>query len=249
MANQIISFGVTQLTLAAHAQFHGVVCSILAEADLAALHLENLAPQYLVASAAEKEAVNRPDSFSETPQMVEVDRKRDLAVSLTFNLVNAFLRSTNAAEIAAAQRMDAIISPYSAIQAHEYNRETTEIEGLLAALNAAPPADLNLLGLISPLEQLDTHNAAFKAIKAERSVDVVARGPISETDTRELRATLDTLYRQIVQTVNAFAIAIPSAELDTFAAAINAEIAQYKVVAANQGKGATNPVAPIADKV
>ena len=53
MANQIISFGVTQLTLAAHAQFHGIINSTIAAYELAALHLETLAPQYAAAVAAE----------------------------------------------------------------------------------------------------------------------------------------------------------------------------------------------------
>ena len=48
--------------------------------------------------------------------------------------------------------------------------------------------------------------------------------------------TTDTLYRELVQTVNAFALVSPSTELETFAADVNALISQYKLVIANQGK-------------
>ena len=55
-------------------------------------------------------------------------------------------------------------------------------------------------------------------------------------------AYADTLYRTLVETVNAFAIAIPSAAIETFAVSINALITQYEMVAANQGKKQTTVV-------
>ena len=242
MGTKINMFGTTKLTLAAHAQFNELVAGQIAASDLEALHLTVLAPQYLAVVAAEKEAVNRPSAYAETPQMIAVDRLRDLSVSLVFNLIDAYLKSPSTAEQLAAEHLHAVVAPYRGIQKHEYNRQTTEVDGLIASISAAAIADLTLLSLTSAVEQMDAHNAAFKALLAERTVDVGTRAPVANESTGTLRRTTDTLYRTLVETVNAFAIAIPSAAIETFAVSINALITQYEMVAANQGKKQTTVV-------
>lgn len=246
MKTKIASFGTTKLTLAAHAQFNELINIEVGNSDPIKLHLETLAPLYAAAVLAEKDVVNRPSAYAETPQMIAADHKRDLVISLGFNIIDAYLKSASDVEIAAAQRLHAIVAPYRGIQSHEYNRQTSETDGLIASLDGALPADIALLGLGSCSEQLDAYNGAFKVILAERSTDVGTRAPIADASSRELRIITDGYYRDIVETVNAFIVAIPSAELETFAVAINALITQYKLVAANQGKKkSATPVAEI----
>lgn len=247
MVTQIESFSITKPTLAAHSQFHDQVDQEIAKYDVTVLHLEELAPLYTTAVTAERTAVNRPTAFSETPQMVDADHKRDLAISMVFSIVNLYSKSTQENEIAAAQRMHAIVAPYHGIQAHEYYRETTEINGLLTALSTALPADITLFNLNSAIEQITTHNNTFKQLILERSGDMQTRTPVRITDSLELRRNCDNFYHQIIQRVNAFAIASPSPELETFAVAINVIILQLQHIIANQGKGTKEETEPIVE--
>ena len=241
MATQINKFSVTQLTLAAHVRFHTVVNNAIAAYSADKLHLATLVPRYADAVAAERAVLNRPTAFSETPYIEKVDLQRNHAISLAFKLVNAFLKSTDTAEITAAQHLHAIIAPFKSIKKHEYNRKTMEIDRLIVAFSTAEPAHIALLALASPIKQLTAHNIAFDALKAARSADLVIRTPITIANTATLRLATDALYREMVQTVNAFTIVDPSAELEKFATNVNALISQYKLVVANQGKSKREP--------
>ena len=244
MITQIKRFAITQLTLAAHSQFHEQVLKEISAYEVAVLHLEELAAAYGSAVSAEKIAVNRPTAFAETPLMVETDHKRDQAVSMVFNMVSLYRKSTEVTEIAAAQRLSAILAPYQGIQIHEYYRETSEIDGMLASLATALPADITLFNLSSVIAQVKTHNDAFKLLMTDRSGDVVNRTPVRLTDSQDLRHSSDTLYHEIIQRVNAFAIAIPSPELEAFAVAINAIVLQLQRVIASQGRSQKEETEP-----
>ena len=249
MATQIDNFGITQLTLAAHAKFHNRVVNLIAVSDLEALHLVALAPPYMAAVTQERAAINRPTAYAETPKMVAVDHSRDQAISQVFNLVSVFLKSTLPDEVTAAMNLHAIMAPYHGIQEHEYNRKTMEVTGLLNALNSALPADVNTCCLASAIEQIDKYNSDFDALLTERSADSIVRTPIKLTDTPDLRSTSDTLYREIVSFVNAYAITVPSADLEAFTVAVNVFVAEYKNVIANQGKGGKVTPPVVADEI
>jgi len=240
MFTQINLFGLTQLTFSANAQFHKQVNNKIASYDLALLHIEELAPLYAAAVAAEMAAVNRPTSLVGTALMANADHKRDQAISMLLGIINLHQRSTNEAELAAAHRLDVIAAPYNGIQGDEYYKETTEIDGFTAALAKALPEDITLLGLSSAIEQMTTHNNTFKRLFEERTGDVDIRTPVRLMETKELRNNAGLLYHGIILRVNAFAIAIPSPELEAFAVSINSIILQLQKVLAHQGKGGTD---------
>ena len=247
MITQIKRFAITQPTLAAHAQFHAQVQEKIASYDLALLHIEELAPAYAAAVEAEVKAVNRPTSFVETAQMVDVDHKRDQAISMVFNMIFLYTKSTIATEVEGAHRLEIIVAPYKGIQSSEYYKETTEIEGLLSALATALPADITLFNLSSVIAQVKTHNDAFKLLMTDRSGDVVSRTPIRLTDSQDLRRSSDALYHEFTERVNAFAIAIPSPDLEAFTVEINAIILQLQHVIASQGRSQKEETEPVAE--
>jgi len=240
MFTQINSFSITHLSFPANAQFHKQVNNKIAAYDVALLHIEELAPLYAAAVAAEMRAVNRPTSLVETALMADADHKRDQAISMVFGIINLHLRSTKEAELAAAHRLDVIAAPYDGIQGDEYYKETTEIDGFTAALANALSADIILLGLSSAIEQMTTHNNTFKRLFEERTGDMDIRTPVRIMETKELRNNADARYRDMILRVNAFAIAIPSPELEAFAVSINSMILQLQKVLAHQGKGGTD---------
>jgi len=239
MATQIDILGITKLTLGAHLHYHKLVSNKIESYEATSLHLVALAPLYAAAVAAEKAVMNRPTSFAATSQMVTVNNERNKTVSQAFNLVSTFLKSVLATEVASAQRLHAIMAPHKGIQDHEYYRKTTEIDRLHSTLKSASPTDISTLALGTTIEQMGIKNEAFKELMRERSRDVAVRMPIIITDSRKLRHTTDEIYQKIATTINSFAIAMPSPELESFTKSINALIVQFKHVIANQGpKGA-----------
>jgi len=236
MAIKIKNLGTTSLTIAAHAKFHGEVIALI-NAATEILHLEAIHPQYLAAITAEDEVVNRPGVYAETKQMQTADHNRDMGISLTFNLTDAYLRSPLTAQSAAAEQVSVAINPYRNIQSHEMNRETQELEGLITTLSDKSLAEpLKTLGMSGIPEMLTSLNADFTAAIKARDAEALNRQPIKEADTHQLRNATDTLYHQVVDTVNAYALIQPAKEIDAFVQQMNVLVDKYKNVIANQGK-------------
>ena len=237
MATKIQNLATTQLTLASHVQFHTEAAALIAEPTAEKLHLTTLYPLYQTAVGAESDVVNRPTAYAETQQMRDADHRRDLAVSLLFNLTGAFALSPLVTHTHAAATLAALISPYRGIQGHEMNRQTTEVDGLTAALaEPAAAAALEALDIEVTAELLAAANTGFKSATAARDTEALRRQPVKEADTKQLRAATDDLYRQLVEQTNAYAIIQPTEDLTAFITRMNVLVAKYKVVIANQGK-------------
>lgn len=237
MAAKIQNIACTQFTLAGHVKFNSEVNALIAEFTPVKLHLETIAPQYNAAVNAENNVVNRPTMYAETQRMHEADHERDLSIALVRNLVNAYAASPIKSHSATAAILVAIIAPYRGMQVHEMNRQTTEVDSMCDALRKpAATAALAALHIEETVAQLDLANSNFKAATAARDAESLRRQHIKDADTRTLRAVTNTLYRQMVEQVNAYAIVQPSDEIVSFIDRMNVLVARYKVVIANQGK-------------
>lgn len=234
---KINSIGVTQLTLASHAQFHQEISLLVQSITPEKLHLEALAAPYEAAIATEMEVVNRPTAYAETGEMQAADHERDLTLSLCFNLVDAYAASPDGDEQSAAHTLATLLLPYRSIQSHEMHRETTEVDGLIAALDAPAAIDaLKALHIEDMAERLDTVNSRFRALEARRDAEALRRQPVSEAHSKLLRQQTDELYHRIADTTNAYCMIQPTDDLANFAARANVIVAKYKNVIANQGK-------------
>ncbi|MEI3468552.1 MAG: DUF6261 family protein [Bacteroides intestinalis] len=237
MATKINNVPLSQLTLASHAQCHQEVTALIESLTAEKLHLETLAPQYAAAVTAEQQVVNRPTAYAETADMQQADHVRDLTLSLLFNLVDAYAGSPKDAQQKSAHTLVSLLLPYRGIQTHEMHRQTTETSGLITALGeTSADAALTALGLDDLPEALDTANANFLKAEAQRDKEALRRQPVSQADSKQLRLQADALYRQVVDTVNAYTLIQPSAEITDFVARMNVIVAKYRNVVANQAK-------------
>jgi len=233
---EIEEFGLSSFTIGAHCEFHTLLDIEITSYDLALVFLADLAPLYSAAVKEETSIVNRPSEFAETAEMVEEDHLRDLSAAQCYNIVNTHIKSPSPEEVRAARRLHALMAPYKGLQYDEYNKKSKEIEGLLTALSLALPADMILLNLAAAIAQLQTHNDAFRALIAARTVDIGVRRPIATAETSELRRIADDLYFRIVKTVNSHFFVQPTADLEKLILATNSLITRYRLVGAHQGK-------------
>lgn len=226
-----------KLTLGSHCQYHKTILEKTTSVATEAFHLKTLYDAYKAAINKEESVVNRQRGYVETAGLAEADHRRDLNLSILSNVIKAQLMATVEADYEAAERLDSLMRPYYNIQAHEINRQTTEVDGLINQLKGEDVhALLQTLGLGNTYTALNEANASVKTYLADRVAEAEKRADVAAISTVEQRREVDTLYKQLVATVNANAIIAPDAALDTYINTANAVSAEYKLVAANQAK-------------
>lgn len=240
MATQIRSFGMSQMTIGSCSDFHSKVLGFIATATPAALHIEGKVPGYTTAVETLASIVNRQRAFVATAGMKETDAVRDSAAGVISNVTNAYLTSPVAEKSAAAHLLAPQLSPYKGIRNHEYTKQTAEVKGMLAMLNQTDnKAAITTLGLTEEVKALGTANAAFEAAFLDKTAEMSNRMVESDTKSASVVADAGTLYTDITQTVNAYAIVQPSEAITTFIANINGLVGTYSHIAGSKNNGGT----------
>ena len=119
------------MTIGACSNFHTTAVKYINEATPAVLHIEDKSPAYSESSDTLASIVNRKRAFITTPQMRSADKTRDAALGAISSVVNALVTSPVDERRSAAELLSQQLSPYRGIRAHEYNKETAEIRGML----------------------------------------------------------------------------------------------------------------------
>ena len=215
MTKQIKNFNKTQLPIGTQTNFHKKVLTLIGTTTAAALHVEGLEPPYTAAVETLSSIVNRPTTYVATQSRQDVDDRRDRFVGVIHQIINAHKTNPIAEKQAAAATLGALMAPYRSIARHQYAKETEEINGMLAVLEANPE-ETALLGLTDEVAGLKEANEAFEAVIDEKIAEEQARQAVSDTDSKEATSAANNLYDQIVLTVNAYAIVSPTDEIENF---------------------------------
>lgn len=231
MAAEIKSLSVSNLTLGAHCNFHKSINNLIIEATPAALHIETLAARYAQLVADEQQIVNRQSAYLSTAEMKEIDRKRDAMVGVINSIVHAHCTNVDEERATAAKTLSTLLTPYKGIGAHEYSKETAEIDGMVRLLKNATCAPLmETLGFKDEVEILEELNLRMQGGLEHKAQENVARTPQTTKDSDELRKMLDAVYNEIVRFVNAYALIQPTDEINAFVANVNGTIDVYKAI-------------------
>lgn len=229
---------VTALLVPAHVEFHRITSDYITVATAEALHVEELAAAYKAAIEVEQTLVNRENSIPYTKDLEELDKLRDDCLTELFTSVKITLKSPLENRSRAADTLHSITRRYDGIQNMAREKETNMIRGLLENLKAEDAIDaLTALGLTTIVTQLRQANNSYIATQKMREEAEAEQADIRSLSTYEQRAIVDNLYRQIVERVNAFAIAVPSAELDKFIDLMNAHVGEAKRAIAHMRAG------------
>ena len=240
MATQIRSFGMSQMTIGSCSDFHSKVLDFITTATPATLHVENKTAAYTTAVGALASIVNRQRAFVATADMKETDKTRDSASGVISNVVNAFLTSPVTEKSTAAHLLFPKLSPYKGIRNHEYTKQTAEVKGMLAMLDQTEnKAAITVLGLTAEVEALRTANAAFETAFLSKTTEMSSRMTQSDVKSSDLVTEANTLYADIIQTVNAYAIVQPSEVITTFIANVNGLVGIYSRIAGSKNNGGT----------
>ena len=240
---QITELATTHMTLGAHNKFNIDVNNAIIQATAAALRVENYATLYAQKIEEESRIVNRQTAMASTVDVSAADRQRDSAVGVIMNLTNAHTTSIIAEKADAAKKLRQLLAPYKGIGNHAYQKETAEINGMVAVLTTGDGATYAAtLGMDDEVDALMQANAAFEEAYARNQEEAATLAALQSVDTKELRAQVDALYQQIVLTVNAVAVLQPTDEVTAFIQKVNGII--YK---AEQEMGTSTASKPLPD--
>lgn len=166
--------------------------------------------------------VRRNMAAAETATLQELETLRDEKGQLILNGVKAGQSMVLPAIAEASKALWFVLSPYEGFHRLPNMQETATIEGMLLDLSKGDcPTHLATLGLTESVAELADANSRYKALTAQRTTSVSdAKTP----DSKSLRAELDALYAEIIQTVNAYAIVQPTEAIESFIAQMNALI-------------------------
>lgn len=240
---QINPFAITSMTLGAHNKFNIDVNNAIIQATAAALRVENYATLYAQKIEEESRIVNRQTAMASTVDVSAADRQRDSAVGVIMNLTIAHTTSIIAEKADAAKKLRQLLAPYKGIGNHAYQKETAEINGMVAVLTTGDGATYAAtLGMDDEVDALEQANAAFEEAYARNQEEAATLAALQSVDTKELRAQVDALYQQIVLTVNAVAVLQPTDEVTAFIQKVNGII--YKT---EQEMGTSTASKPLPD--
>ena len=250
MATQSPNFAVTNLTLGAHSTFHSSTVSGILATGAEALHITDQFNAYKAAVELEASVVNRQTTFVATESMKDADEMRDDMLAVINAMISAHQYTHIANKKAAYQALNAVMAPYRGIRAHEYSRQTAEVNGLLAEFQSPSNAEhVQTLGLSEEIEMLTLANAKFSVEFNQKTAEMASRLPEKETSTVEARAECDRMYAEIVALVNAYALIQPSEEITGFVQQQTGLVETYRIIAANTGKSKENTETPEAENV
>lgn len=242
MAKQIRSCPLSRLTIGSASDFHTNVLAAITATTPTVLHIETLEPTYKQVVEQLASVVNRQHSYVSTKKLEELDDRRDSGCGFIFNVLDANKTCLIAAKVDAANRLLPQISTYRGIRSHEYSKQSAELRGMLAVLEAAEnAADVEALSIGPDIEALhavaDEFEAAFKAKAAEAS----AHADQSDLDSKTLASDAAKSYEGIVQVVNAYAIVQPTDELLAFINEVNGLVEVYAQIANGSTSGGVSP--------
>ena len=235
--NQVNSITLKTLNVALHNDFMNQVLSLINAHGAETLHIEALATEFDRLVSLENSIVNRDTTYVSTKALLELDQVRDTALRILLGIIDYQSRSSIKAKADAANVLLAWAAPYQNAERSDYRSETREINGLITKFSTeAAAAHLATLHLTEELEQLIIKNTEFDIAIQGKQVEATDRLDQTDIDTAELRKQLDTVYHDIVKTVNAFAIVQPTDELISFINNLNGIIMLTKQAAASVGK-------------
>ena len=187
-----------------------------------------------------KLAVNRQSAFDETSAVARADNDRDALFKALYHAWN-FLDGLSPTHSFAAhvETLRSEMSAYKSVWSHEMRKETTELQGLQAALSTeANNAALAALGLDRIAAALFEANDAARAAMESRSDERSSRAEEKASGTTpELRKAVASLLVQAARRVNAvYEINPENAAAAAAITKVAALVEEYKLVA-SQSKG------------
>ena len=222
---KINSFRQKALLLSASLTFHTECSKTIGEYDSVKNILGPLWTQYNDNIAAQQSATGKNMHLTNTEDVKEKDNARDAYFKMFVSSVDNFQRSPDAAQKANAKTVSVALSRFRGLDKYEMKKETSEIDNMIIAMREPNVyAAITALKLDTLLEDIADANQAFRD-----ALDVRYEGELKKDKNvaGEQRKLTEATYLEIVEKLNAFAIAAPTEDLNKCIDRLNVVIDDY----------------------
>ena len=234
---QIQKFSTSPLLVAACAEFHNEMLTLIVAVALDVLRIEDLFPEYELQVSKLNLTVNKSQKLANTRSIIEYDHIRDRLIGRFFKQVKDLKNSPLAGEKQLGEILWDAISQYEGMAKNERNKETNEIRGMLRDLDVHELNEAVLNANLGTLrDQIRDNNDEFSNLMSGRNEAETQKDKLYAT---ELRKEAANLYDQIVLRVNAVAILNTIEEVDAFIDRVNTLIEAYRRVISHMRPGGT----------
>ena len=232
---KIKTFSLTKLLASASVEFHSVILGIFMTFRTFIPQIQSLLERYQDAIKSQQLAGNKNPKLSNTREIAEKDKARDLLMNRFFKTVKDFLRSPIEEEKKSAQILYDEISRFEGISSYEKNKETGEIKKFLSAVQLPNVADaIGVLRLEHLIEQIANANNEFDYAMNTRAMGESQKTTLNAAEQRKIT---ESIYLELVEMTNALALVSPSDEINDCINQINIQIDEYERTIAHMRKG------------
>ncbi|WP_299576057.1 DUF6261 family protein [uncultured Sunxiuqinia sp.] len=230
---KIIPFTPHNLRNNEHFQFMTEVDQLVTVVPTELLPLNNVYPRFKEALTLEDEALRVEQGSLKTETLGESDVRRDQIWSALRGRVESTLLSPVAEESESAKVLMRVIDLYGNVRQMAYKEETSALTNLVSDLLLPVNEEhLNRLGIQAWVTALKNENDQFQAITQERVSELAGR---KEGDVRGIRLTVDPIYQELVDTLNAAIILnVATPEAQNLVKELNVVIKAYKTLLATR---------------
>ena len=232
---QIQKFHMTRLLGGAIAEFHNSFITIVKDANLNVLHIQDLFPSYQEAVDTLNVIVTKSTRLTNTREIAQADDIRDRSINRFFKLIKDLKNSPNPVEKPMGLFIWDIILHYEGLSKYEMNKQTVMVKGMLQDLNK-PEArsyieQLNLVYMIDEIQIQNDRMAELMMLRIDGEAEK------ESTKTVEQRKIVNTLYDEVVLYINATAVLEPEDMVNRLIEKVNTLIDEYRRMIANMRPG------------
>jgi hypothetical protein len=159
-----------------------------------------------------------------TERLAELDRLIDRLLTGINNVVQAGLHHFDSARVNAANRVYLRLKAFGDIENKSYEGESAALGILITDLRTHYAVDIEILGLVEWLDQLEAAHLEFDALFNQRNMEWADR---PDVNLKDIRRQIDALYRQMVDRINAAALLDVEGIYDELIRQLNREITYF----------------------
>jgi hypothetical protein len=216
-----------------HFQYHTEFKDAVNQKGAQRLNIEALFNEYLSLNEQEFEALLLIRKSATTDQLAIADAERDEIFRGLADAHKSGLNHFNADKRAAATRLKVLFDQYGNVARKPYDDETADINKMMQEVSSTFAADVATLGIGDWFTELDRKNKAFDTLMKSRYTEGASK---TELRMRQVRIDLDTVYRAIINRIDALMLINGDTNYESFVRELNTRVERYNTILA-QRKG------------
>ena len=221
---EIEEIGLKRLTNEEHYKFMFDTDALIIAATTSTLSIENDYVIFKEAFQNEGEALGFVRKSSITDNIYDADLVRDTTLRGLKKAIESNLSHFKPVNREAAKRLLVFLNTFGNVTAKSYQEESAAIIKIVSELKSTYATDINLLGLMEWVDELENNNSSFDHLMTNRFDE-------SDDKTRlrmkEVRKEIDKAYKAIVKRINALIIVNGEANYTDFVNKLNLRIDYY----------------------